>query len=154
MTKWTMLFVPRSDYWHVRRLGADTEYKGFRLWITATQARTKTFKPWLNAANQRTFKVDVAFDEREAAKQNRCFWDNGSKSWCFSTSRPDSELPPFVLSRRGSAPRVWLNLPFALKDTAKAAGFMWDAVAKKWFMRADRFDEAKLPESLRKFVDK
>ena len=155
MTNWTVLFVPRSDYWHVRNLGADTEPRSFRLWITATQARSKTFRPWLDTANQRTFTVDVAFDERDQAKQNRCFWDATAKSWSFATCRPDKDLPAFVLTRRGRAPRVWLfNMPFALKDEAKAAGFLWDGQQKKWYMRADRFNEGKLPESLRKYAGK
>ena len=112
MTIWTVLHVPRSDYWHVRRLGAETEYKSFRLWVNATQVRSGVFRPWLDPASQRTFSVDVGYDERDEAKQNRCFWDTDAKRWLFATCRSDANLPQFVLSRRGRVPRVLLRRVF------------------------------------------
>ncbi|MGR9012204.1 MAG: DUF5710 domain-containing protein [Gammaproteobacteria bacterium] len=34
--------------------------------------------------------------------------------------------------------KTYLNVPFAQKDEAKALGARWDAVAKKWFVPADK----------------
>jgi hypothetical protein len=34
--------------------------------------------------------------------------------------------------------KVYLNVPFAQKDEAKALGARWDAVQKKWFVPADK----------------
>ena len=151
MTKWTCLHVPKSDYWTLRRLGADTEWKGYRLWINATQVRSRKFKNWLGKANERKFKVDIAFDEREIAKKHGCFWCPDAKSWCFATCRPDSELPDFVLKHRGTATRVWLRTPFELAPVCKQAGFQWDGVKKMWHIREDRYDDVKMA-ALKKYV--
>jgi hypothetical protein len=34
--------------------------------------------------------------------------------------------------------KIYLNVPFAQKDKAKALGARWDAVQKKWFVPADK----------------
>jgi Domain of unknown function (DUF5710) len=34
--------------------------------------------------------------------------------------------------------KIYLNVPYAQKDTAKALGARWDAVVKKWFVPADK----------------
>ncbi len=34
--------------------------------------------------------------------------------------------------------KIYLNVPFARKDEAKALGARWDAVQKKWFVPADK----------------
>jgi hypothetical protein len=34
--------------------------------------------------------------------------------------------------------KIYLNVPFAQKDEAKALGARWDAVEKKWFVPADK----------------
>ncbi len=34
--------------------------------------------------------------------------------------------------------KIYLNVPFAQKDEAKALGARWDAVPKKWFVPADK----------------
>ncbi|MDP1772865.1 MAG: DUF5710 domain-containing protein [Methylobacter sp.] len=34
--------------------------------------------------------------------------------------------------------KIYLNVPFAQKDEAKALGARWDAVQKKWFVPADK----------------
>jgi hypothetical protein len=34
--------------------------------------------------------------------------------------------------------KIYLNVPFAQKDEAKALGARWDAVEKKWFVSADK----------------
>jgi len=34
--------------------------------------------------------------------------------------------------------KIYLNVPFAQKDEAKALGARWDAINKKWFVPADR----------------
>lgn len=34
--------------------------------------------------------------------------------------------------------KIYLNVPFAQKDTAKALGARWDATLKKWYAPADK----------------
>ncbi len=34
--------------------------------------------------------------------------------------------------------KIYLNVPFAQKDEAKALGARWDAIQKKWFVPADK----------------
>ncbi len=34
--------------------------------------------------------------------------------------------------------KIYLNVPFAQKDEAKALGAKWDAIQKKWFVPADK----------------
>ncbi|MFZ2405174.1 MAG: DUF5710 domain-containing protein [Methylobacter sp.] len=34
--------------------------------------------------------------------------------------------------------KIYLNVPFAQKDDAKALGARWDAIQKKWFVPADK----------------
>jgi hypothetical protein len=34
--------------------------------------------------------------------------------------------------------KIYLNVPFAEKDAAKALGARWDAAAKKWYAPADK----------------
>jgi hypothetical protein len=34
--------------------------------------------------------------------------------------------------------KIYLNVPFAQKDEAKALGARWDAIKKKWFVPADK----------------
>ena len=35
-------------------------------------------------------------------------------------------------------PKIYLNVPFAQKDEAKALGARWDAIPKKWYVSADK----------------
>ncbi len=35
-------------------------------------------------------------------------------------------------------PKIYLNVPFAQKDEAKALGARWDAIQKKWYAAADK----------------
>ena len=149
MTKWILVHVPRSDYWHVRELGA--EVSGLSLWINATQARTRVFRNWLDEANERRFAVHITYDERDVAKQHACFWCPDKKEWSFATCRPDSELPAWVIERR-DAKRLWIRTPFEMAQACKNAGFQWDGGKKMWFARADRFDGAK--KSLMKYVNR
>jgi len=142
MTKWTCLHVPRSDYWYLRNLGAETEWKGFRLWINATQARTRVFRNWLSKDKERRFAVDVMFDERDAAKDHGCFWCPDTKTWSFATCRADADLPAWVIERR-DAKRVWLRTTFEMAPACKKAGCQWDGIKKMWYVRADRLDGAK-----------
>ncbi len=34
--------------------------------------------------------------------------------------------------------KIYLNVPFAQKDEAKALGARWDAAQKKWYISADK----------------
>jgi hypothetical protein len=34
--------------------------------------------------------------------------------------------------------KIYLNVPFAQKDEAKALGARWDAIRKKWFVPSDK----------------
>jgi hypothetical protein len=34
--------------------------------------------------------------------------------------------------------KIYLNVPFAQKDEAKALGARWDAIQKKWFVPSDK----------------
>jgi hypothetical protein len=34
--------------------------------------------------------------------------------------------------------KTYLNVPFALKDAAKALGAKWDPIQKKWYVPADK----------------
>ncbi|TAN70217.1 MAG: hypothetical protein EPN17_06325 [Methylobacter sp.] len=34
--------------------------------------------------------------------------------------------------------KIYLNVPFAQKDEAKALGARWDAIKKKWFVPTDK----------------
>lgn len=34
--------------------------------------------------------------------------------------------------------KIYLNVPFAQKDEAKALGARWDAIKKKWFVLPDK----------------
>ena len=45
--------------------------------------------------------------------------------------------------------RIWLDVPFAEKDQAKALGARWSAAAKRWYSPAESSDLARwaaLPE--------
>jgi hypothetical protein len=35
-------------------------------------------------------------------------------------------------------PKIYLNVPYAQKDAAKALGAKWDAAGKKWYVPADK----------------
>jgi hypothetical protein len=137
LTIWTLLVVPRSDYWHVRKLGADAS-AGFKLWVNATQRRTGVFKRWLDGSAQRTIRVYVEFDERAAAKACGAFWCRVEKEWLFATSRSDDELPGIIRRRLQPPGMVAVNIPYNLKDAAKAAGFRWNASDKTWVIAQKR----------------
>ena len=141
MTIWTLLDVPRSDYRHVRNLGADAT-AGFKLWVNATQRRTGVFKRWLDSSAQRTIRVYVEFDEREAAKACGAFWCRVRKEWLFATSRSDDGLPGFIRRRLQPPGMVAVKIPFNLKDAAKAAGFRWNAPDKTWVIAQKRAEAA------------
>ena len=46
----------------------------------------------------------------------------------------------------GSTDKTYLNVPFSMKDHAKANGAFWDADVKKWFVGGD------VPESLKSYI--
>ena len=52
-----------------------------------------------------------------------------------ATIHPIKLTPPF---HKMADPKIYLNVPFAQKDEAKALGARWDAVEKKWFVPADK----------------
>ena len=136
MTIWTLLDVPRSDYWHVRNLGACPDR--FRLWINATQCRSGKFNRWYDNASQRTFQIYTHYDERQQAKDEGAYWDPDRKAWFFSTSRTDGELPDIIRGRLKMPELVCVEVPRLLKDVAKTVGFRWNAQAKMWVIPRNR----------------
>jgi Domain of unknown function (DUF5710) len=141
MTIWTLLAVPRSDYRHVRSLGADAR-ANFRLWINATQCRSGKFKHWYDDSTQRLLQVFVEFDERALAKAAGAFWCRERKMWLFATNRPDDEPPRFIRHRLHEPPVVALEVPYGMKDEVKAAGFRWHAASKRWVIAQRRAEAA------------
>ena len=49
-----------------------------------------------------------------------------------------SPIKPVHLFYKMTDSKIYLNVPFAQKDEAKALGARWDAVQKKWHAPADR----------------
>lgn len=110
--------------------------------------------------------LDVPYAEREAAKAAGAKWDPNAKSWY--AERVEGKEEPAALARwkasperlqeleaerREKAGRTLLDVPYAEKDGAKAAGAKWDGVhwfvpagvnlksAEKWIPGAERLEE-------------
>lgn len=49
--------------------------------------------------------------------------------------------------------KLYLNVPYAEKDTAKALGAKWNARAKKWYFDGERSDYAKFSEWIPRDTD-
>ena len=49
--------------------------------------------------------------------------------------------------------KLYLNVPYAEKDTAKALGAKWNARAKKWYFNGERSDYAKFSEWILRDTD-
>jgi hypothetical protein len=61
-------------------------------------------------------------------------WMQASES---GTANPQLKTPPSSLKpagKTGSQGKVFLKVPFAEKDQAKALGARWDAAQKKWYV--------------------
>lgn len=54
----------------------------------------------------------------------------------YNTALHLSNIPPFIYTMADS--KIYLNVPFAQKDEAKALGARWDAAQKKWYIPADK----------------
>ena len=137
MTIWHELYVPRSDYRHVRRLGAVPNGHKTILWVNATQFRSAAFKLWREPGGQsRSFTVFVDYHEHDRAKRDGAFWVPDAKCWRFDTKRPDCHIPDYIQKQRTPPPRTYLDMPFRIKDEAKRCGCTWDPVKRKWFIHS------------------
>ncbi|MDO9268404.1 MAG: DUF5710 domain-containing protein [Methylobacter sp.] len=54
----------------------------------------------------------------------------------YNTAIHPIKPPPLYYKMADS--KIYLNVPFAQKDEAKALGARWDAIQKKWFVPADK----------------
>lgn len=102
-------------------------------------------------ADERTY-IAVPYKEKEQAKSMGAKWDRGQQSWYVP---PGQDTAPFAAKwavkepvRTMPAPestelirpaRTYLAVPYEERAQAKAAGAMWDKVAKSWYAgpRAD-----------------
>jgi antirestriction protein ArdC/phage/plasmid primase-like uncharacterized protein len=89
--------------------------------------------------------INVPFKEKNEAKGLGARWDRQQQSWYVPA---DVDAAPFAKWTQGAAtatqaptheqrpsqPREYLAVPFGEHKAAKAAGAMWDKVAKSWYV--------------------
>jgi putative DNA primase/helicase len=115
--------------------------------------------PALQPARARTL-IDVPFTEKEEAKALGAKWDRKAQSWYVPTGADPGRFAKWkggesipgepVLNAPGEAgsrteaasaqARTYLAVPYADRAAAKAAGALWDRLAKSWYAgeNADR----------------
>jgi putative DNA primase/helicase len=92
---------------------------------------------------QRTY-ISVPYREKEEAKALGARWDRAEQSWyiphgvdsdLFTKWRtPVVENTPQILKTQQ---RFYLTVPYGERDAAKAAGALWDRVARSWYAGPD-----------------
>ena len=89
--------------------------------------------------NDPTYDVflDIPFDKKDDIKttsQSKLVWDKTRKKWKVSLEHPDQLIDPqleqYII--------MYVKIPFAKKDEAKAHGAKWDPVVKCWFYTSDK----------------
>jgi putative DNA primase/helicase len=86
--------------------------------------------------------LNVPFADKDLAKQLGARWDGERRSWY---AMPDDEhilerwpvktsTPIKINSVETNGEKIFLSVPFADKDEAKALGAKWDKGQKKWFV--------------------
>lgn len=68
--------------------------------------------------------LEIPYDKKELAKQNKCKWCPAEKKWWCENS--DNKLVETYL-------KTYFDIPYDAKDRAKELGARWDMESKSWY---------------------
>jgi PhoPQ-activated pathogenicity-related protein len=97
--------------------------------------------------------INIAFENKDAAKLLGAKWDLKNKKWFYYNNIPvenkeklknleEKKVTQIVI------PKNYLNINYAKKNIAKSYGAKWDIVEKKWYYldTLDEINKQKLKE--------
>lgn len=103
--------------------------------------------------------LDVPFKEKDAAKAAGAKWDKDEKVWYAAPGKDggvpaelaqwkasEERLQEMKEERANRGTRVTLDVPYADREAAKAAGAKWDPNAKSWY--AERVEGKEEPAAI------
>lgn len=145
---------PNHDGWDVGGWGVDVrqvEANGQlgELRTHCTVPSEKLLAEWEKehpVAGKPRVYLTVPFAEKDHVKQRGGKWDEAAKSWYVPPDRdpedyarwieksptPSAKIQEAAMEER--KPRIFIAVPFAEKDEAKAAGAKWDRQQKSWYI--------------------
>lgn len=81
--------------------------------------------------------LDVPFAEKDEAKALGARFDMTQKMWYVPKGKDVAAFAKWAPSQNvTSVKKVYVNVPFSMKDEVKAAGAYWDGNKKKWYFQS------------------
>ena len=81
--------------------------------------------------------LNVPFEDKDEAKAAGAYWDGDKKLWYVPAGKDVSAFKKWTPDKNmSSVKKVYVNVPFAMKDQVKAAGAYWDVKKKKWYFQS------------------
>lgn len=87
--------------------------------------------------------IKVPFNEKDEVKKLSGRWDTEVKSWYIPEGEDENKFSKWErhdpsVRVESNATRIYLNVPFAEKDEARAATARWDGDKKQWYYLSDQ----------------
>ena len=77
--------------------------------------------------------IEVPYKLKNDIKSRGAFWDKDKKKWyIYENNENAREIKKLILQYNRKKEKVYLNLPYNLKDDAKNDGCRWSKEEKKW----------------------
>lgn len=81
--------------------------------------------------------IEVPFKIKDAIKSKGTFWDKDKKKWFIFKNNEYKEEIYNMIEEQKKIKKIYIELPFSLKDTIKEKGAFWNKDKKKWFIYED-----------------
>jgi lipopolysaccharide export LptBFGC system permease protein LptF len=81
--------------------------------------------------------LDIPFNLKDIIKSKNGFWDNDKKKWFIYKDNKNKEEIYNIIEKQQKIKKIYIEVPYKLKDIIKSKNALWDKNKKKWFIYED-----------------
>lgn len=88
--------------------------------------------------------LDIPFILKDTIKSKGGFWDVEKKKWYIYSNNENKEEIYNMIEKQKKIKKIYINVPFKLKDDIKSMGAFWNGDRKKWYIYSDNEKEREI----------
>ena len=81
--------------------------------------------------------LDIPFKLKDTIKSKGAFWDKDKKQWFIYENNENKEEIYTMIEEQTKVKKIYIEVPYELKDTIKLKGGFWNKDKKRWFVYED-----------------
>ena len=78
--------------------------------------------------------LDIPFKLKDTIKSKGAFWDKDKKQWFIYDNNENKEEIYNIIEEQNKLKKVYIDVPFKLKNDIKSRGAFWNIDKKKWYV--------------------